>query len=77
MTPVLDRLRREHVAVARVKDDIKALLDELDTADPGRFLAELDRMTNELEAHFAYEEKELVAVLNTLTPDEIGRPPEA
>ncbi|MBO2454420.1 nitroreductase family deazaflavin-dependent oxidoreductase [Actinomadura barringtoniae] len=70
LAPVLDRLRREHVAVAKLKDDIRALVDE---ADPERFQAELERMTAELEAHFAYEERELLVAANTLRPRDLGR----
>lgn len=70
LAPVLDRLRREHVTVARLKDDIRTLVDE---ADPERFHAELERMTAELEAHFAYEERELLVAVNTLRPRDLGR----
>ncbi|MFG2000023.1 nitroreductase/quinone reductase family protein [Spirillospora sp. NPDC048911] len=74
LAPLLERLSREHVAVARTKDDLRKLVEEIGATDPGRFHAELDRMTGELEEHFAYEERELVAVLNTLTPADLGRP---
>jgi len=70
LAPVLDRLRREHVEVARLKDDIRALVDE---ADPETFHAELERMTAELEAHFVYEERELLVAVNTLRPRDLGR----
>lgn len=64
--PTLDRLRREHVAVARLKDELRGLLD-----DPDRFRTEFDRMSAELEAHFAYEEEQLVAVLSAVSPAEL------
>ncbi|MFI7616939.1 nitroreductase/quinone reductase family protein [Nonomuraea terrae] len=53
----LERLRHEHVAIA-------ALIEELRGAtDP----ATLERVAGELEAHFTYEEEQLVPLLNTLT----------
>lgn len=59
----LARLADEHRAVARIKDELLALLDDIDTADPHRFRTELDRMTAELHAHLRYEEEELLPVL--------------
>jgi deazaflavin-dependent oxidoreductase (nitroreductase family) len=68
LAPVLDRLRREHVHVAGLKDRIRALAD-----DPARLHGELERLTDELEAHFAYEERALLAAVNTLRPRDLGR----
>ncbi|WP_131742827.1 nitroreductase/quinone reductase family protein [Actinomadura roseirufa] len=68
LAPVIERLRREHVQVNRVKGELEHLLDGLDTADPERVRAELDRVTAELDAHFAYEEEQLGAVLNAVGP---------
>lgn len=79
LAPVLERLRREHVAVAALKRDMVALLDALTTdgteagtgtgaaADPEVVGAELDRMVAELEAHFAYEEERIVPFLNAMS----------
>ncbi|MEU5881782.1 nitroreductase/quinone reductase family protein [Spirillospora sp. NPDC047279] len=69
----LDRIMREHVAVARMKDGIRELVRDIETTDPEAFRAEFGRMTAELEAHFAYEERELVPVLGPLTPAELLR----
>ncbi|MFC6882975.1 MULTISPECIES: nitroreductase/quinone reductase family protein [Actinomadura] len=81
LAPVLERLRREHVAVAALKRDMVALLDGLTAdatetgaapgdggaADPVVVGAELDRMVAELEAHFAYEEERIVPYLNAMS----------
>ncbi|GAA3593919.1 nitroreductase/quinone reductase family protein [Nonomuraea rosea] len=53
----LDRLRDEHVKIA-------GLIEELRVATVPETL---DRIADELEAHFAYEEEHLVPVLNSLT----------
>jgi deazaflavin-dependent oxidoreductase (nitroreductase family) len=66
LAPVLERLRREHATVSRMKADLRALFDDLPGSEPARVRADLDRMTAELEAHYAYEEAELVAALNAL-----------
>ncbi|MEW2357973.1 nitroreductase/quinone reductase family protein [Spirillospora sp. NPDC029432] len=66
LAPVLDRLRREHTAVTGMKNELAALFAGIGTADPGRVRAELDRVTAGLEAHYAYEEAELVTALNAL-----------
>ncbi|WP_232835323.1 nitroreductase/quinone reductase family protein [Actinocorallia populi] len=67
LSPTLERLRDEHRAVIRTKNALRALLDDVETTDPARFQAELTRMTAELEAHFAYEEEQLVPLLNSVT----------
>ncbi|MFF5257497.1 nitroreductase/quinone reductase family protein [Actinomadura viridis] len=67
LAPVLDRLRREHVEVTRLKDALRALIDDLESADPARVRAELDRVTAGLEAHYAYEEEQLTAALNAMS----------
>jgi deazaflavin-dependent oxidoreductase (nitroreductase family) len=59
----LDRLRDEHRTVARLKDGLLALLADITTADPRRFRAELDRLSEELLAHLDYEEESLIPVL--------------
>ncbi|GAA4910251.1 deazaflavin-dependent oxidoreductase (nitroreductase family) [Nonomuraea thailandensis] len=52
----LDRLRDEHVAIARLVEELRGAPDA----------ATLDRIAAELEAHFAYEEERLVPVLDSL-----------
>ena len=61
LAPVLDRLRQEHVVVA---GHIRALRELLEAG--GDIGADLDRLTQELETHFAYEEDLLVPALNKL-----------
>ncbi|TXS34910.1 nitroreductase/quinone reductase family protein [Streptomyces sp. OR43] len=60
---VFDRLRDEHRAVARIQRDLAALLAGVGVADAERFRAELAAMSDELNAHFDYEEKEIVPLL--------------
>ncbi|MFC4591708.1 nitroreductase/quinone reductase family protein [Sphaerisporangium corydalis] len=60
---VLARLGDEHRVIARLQDELLALLDGIGAADPGRFRAELDRMSEELGEHLAYEEEALLPVL--------------
>lgn len=79
LTPALERLRREHLSVARMKDTLRALLDDADSTDPARFQSELARITAELAAHFAYEEEQLVPLLNAITlptPAPTSAPPQ-
>ncbi|MFI7697547.1 nitroreductase/quinone reductase family protein [Nonomuraea sp. NPDC049480] len=52
----LDRLRSEHVVIAALIGELRA----------GTEPATLERVAGELEAHFAYEEEQLVPVLNSL-----------
>ncbi|WP_240134486.1 nitroreductase/quinone reductase family protein [Streptomyces sp. MUM 178J] len=62
----LDRLREEHLTVARLKDGLLALLADAGrsgSAQPQRFRAELDRMNSELLAHLDYEEESLLPAL--------------
>ncbi|MFH8609803.1 nitroreductase/quinone reductase family protein [Streptomyces sp. NPDC018029] len=61
LSPAVTRLREEHKVVARALGDLQALL-----ADPGAavdLVAELDRLTSDLEAHFTYEEEQLLPSL--------------
>lgn len=59
----LRRLSEEHRTVDRIRGELEALIGDLATADPARFRAELDRMSEELEAHLDYEEASLIPVL--------------
>ncbi|NUT09443.1 MAG: hemerythrin domain-containing protein [Nonomuraea sp.] len=60
----LDRLRGEHEVIAALVEELRG------AAGP----AAVERVAAELEAHFAYEEQELVPVLNSLesVPWEVG-----
>ncbi|MEV4502022.1 nitroreductase/quinone reductase family protein [Streptomyces klenkii] len=58
-----ERLRSEHRTVARLQQELGALLADIAGADPVRFRAELERMSQELTAHLAYEEEILLPPL--------------
>lgn len=66
LAPVLLRLRREHLTIKRLLDDLQGLVSA-DGTDSGTVLAEVDRLTAELEAHLNYEERQLVPILNAMT----------
>ncbi|MEV1021242.1 nitroreductase/quinone reductase family protein [Streptomyces sp. NPDC050264] len=63
LADVFERLRAEHVEVGRIQDALVALLDDVATADPEVFRAELEDMTKRLTAHLDYEEEHLLPVL--------------
>ncbi|AOS63639.1 nitroreductase/quinone reductase family protein [Actinoalloteichus hymeniacidonis] len=58
-----DRLGTEHLDIARIKEDLVALLRDITSADPHRFRDELDGMARRLLAHLDYEESVLVPLL--------------
>ncbi|MDY0810931.1 nitroreductase/quinone reductase family protein [Kitasatospora purpeofusca] len=60
---VLEQLAEEHRTVARLKDELVALVSGLDAAEPGPFRAALARTADELEAHLTHEERELLPAL--------------
>ncbi|MFC7303493.1 hemerythrin domain-containing protein [Streptomyces monticola] len=59
----LERLSAEHRKVARIKEELLALLARMETADPDRFRRELDRLSQELTVHLEYEEEVLLPPL--------------
>ncbi|TDD90668.1 nitroreductase family deazaflavin-dependent oxidoreductase [Actinomadura darangshiensis] len=75
LAPVIGRLRREHVKVAEARRTLQTLLDDPGARDPAAVRTELDRMTAELEAHFACEEEQLGSVLNAVGPLWLTGPP--
>jgi deazaflavin-dependent oxidoreductase (nitroreductase family) len=68
------QLRTEHRKVAVLKSELVALLRDFQTADPGVFLAELTRMSDELTAHMDYEESVVLPILSEI-PLPSGPPP--
>ncbi|WP_043465021.1 nitroreductase/quinone reductase family protein [Kitasatospora sp. MBT66] len=60
---VLEQLAEEHRTVARLKDELVALVSDLDSAEPEAFRTALARTADELEAHLAHEERELLPAL--------------
>ncbi|MGW8889894.1 nitroreductase/quinone reductase family protein [Streptomyces sp. NPDC055749] len=63
LSDAFERLREEHRTVATIQGELAALLADIGTADPERFRTELARMSQELTAHFAYEEEQLLPAL--------------
>jgi deazaflavin-dependent oxidoreductase (nitroreductase family) len=63
LAPAIERLRAEHERVAALLDELRAVLA---AEHPARsaLLAEVDRLTGELEAHLTAEEEQLVPVLD-------------
>ncbi|TYB62283.1 nitroreductase family deazaflavin-dependent oxidoreductase [Nonomuraea sp. PA05] len=64
VAPVIARLRDEHEVVARLLGELQSLLGDGADVAPADLLAEVERLTRELEAHLDYEEEQLVALLN-------------
>ncbi|NUV80953.1 nitroreductase/quinone reductase family protein [Streptomyces sp. CAI-155] len=63
LRPVFERLREEHRSIAAVQSALAALLAGVAVAEPDDFRAELARMTEQLTAHLAYEEAEILPLL--------------
>ncbi|GIG70028.1 nitroreductase/quinone reductase family protein [Phytomonospora endophytica] len=66
----LRRLGEEHEVVARLQEEIRALVDAYvpGETDPARLRDELGVLADRLEAHFDYEEWTIVDALNTMGP---------
>jgi len=62
LAPALDRLRHEHERIAALLDELRQVVSRED-ADPALVLPEVERLTDELEAHLTYEEEQLVPLL--------------
>ena len=58
----VERLRAEHETIAALVEDLRAVI--ADGADPLLVRSEVDRLTDELERHLAYEEEQLIPVLD-------------
>jgi hemerythrin-like domain-containing protein len=71
LRPALAELRRDHQVVAEIMRKVDELLTGLtgipDPAQASRVRAELDGLAALLESHFVYEEKRLVAALNSIS----------
>lgn len=63
LAPVLDRLRAEHAVIAALLDELQAVV-RADASGGDDVLREVDRLVAELERHLAYEEEQLVPVLD-------------
>ncbi|GGU50529.1 cation-binding protein [Streptomyces albospinus] len=67
LAPALDRLDEEHRKIAALLDELKQVISGTG-AGPGQLLAEVDRLTDALEAHLTYEEEQLIPVLDAMAP---------
>ncbi|MFC7545678.1 nitroreductase/quinone reductase family protein [Plantactinospora sp. GCM10030261] len=65
LRPVLDRLAAEHLAIAALVEELRALL-AADDADPSRLARDVDRLTAELDRHLTYEEERLIPALDAV-----------
>ncbi|MFE6173031.1 nitroreductase/quinone reductase family protein [Streptomyces sp. NPDC056464] len=65
LAPVLTRLREEHEHIAEL---VKALRRTLNAEhlEPGAARVEVERLSGELEGHLAYEEEQLIPVLDAV-----------
>lgn len=68
----VERLIEEHRVVDRLRGELESLLADLETADPVRFLADLDRLKEELEAHLDFEEGALIPTLSEIPFPPVG-----
>lgn len=66
LASTLDRLRREHETIAALVGDLRQIV-AADGADPRQVLAEVERLTGELDGHLTYEEDQLIPILDALT----------
>jgi hemerythrin-like domain-containing protein len=66
LAPVVDRLRVEHQHIAVLIEELQAVVSG--QADPPVVLREVERLTDELERHLAYEEEQLIPVLDAAAP---------
>ncbi|MEU5401503.1 nitroreductase/quinone reductase family protein [Streptomyces sp. NPDC005963] len=60
--PVLERLGREHQKIAVLVDELQRVV-AADDSEPRVLLAEVERLTRELEDHLTYEEEQLLPLL--------------
>lgn len=63
LAPVMDRLKQEHEHIAALLADLKKVVSD-EGADHQQVLDEVERLTDELEAHLAYEEEHLLPLLD-------------
>lgn len=67
LADVIARLSEEHTRVETLLEQLRSQLDGT-APDPAAVQSEVERLTTELEAHLAYEEEQLVPILDTMTP---------
>lgn len=59
----IQRLREEHRTVERIRGELEVVIAGISNANAVRFLAGLDRMTKELEAHLDFEEEAVIPAM--------------
>ncbi|MGW4460950.1 nitroreductase/quinone reductase family protein [Micromonospora sp. NPDC004704] len=64
LAPTMARLRREHETIAALVEDLRRVVSADGVAAPV-VLAEVDRLVDELERHLAYEEEQLIPILDS------------
>lgn len=73
LRPVITQLEEDHWLVADILRRLEALLagvpEPPEAADAARVLGELDGLAAIMESHFAFEERKIVAALDSLPPD--------
>ncbi|MEO3977955.1 nitroreductase/quinone reductase family protein [Streptomyces sp. CAU 1734] len=62
LAPVLARLREEHRTIAALLADLERVISD-EKADRDTAIAEVERLTGELEAHLRHEEEQLLPLL--------------
>ncbi|MEE1940692.1 nitroreductase/quinone reductase family protein [Streptomyces sp. TRM 70361] len=67
LAPVVERLHEEHRHIADLVAELREVVSA-DGAGRARTLAEVERLTAELEGHLAYEEEKLIPVLDAALP---------
>lgn len=69
LVAAIDRLRREHEAVAQSVAELQARLDRpVGASELVAYRADLDRLATDIEEHFGYEEEQLLPALGISTP---------
>ncbi|WP_189095793.1 nitroreductase/quinone reductase family protein [Streptomyces kronopolitis] len=63
LAPALERMRQEHEKLAVLLGELQQVISAQD-ADRARVLAEVERLTREVERHLDYEEEQLIPVLD-------------
>ncbi|GAB3209715.1 nitroreductase/quinone reductase family protein [Marinactinospora thermotolerans] len=63
LAPVLERLDREHQSIAVLLEELQKVVSA-EGADPDDVLAEVERLTEQLERHLDYEEEQLIPILD-------------
>lgn len=65
LAPALTRLHEEHERIATLTEELRRIVTAED-ADPDAVLPEVERLTDQLEAHLTYEEEQLIPALDAV-----------